>query len=52
MEAKIRQLLTEKRYEQAVRMARQLIARYPNSPQASVLHDQLPRLEEKAAALG
>ena len=51
MEAKIRQLLTERRYEQAVRMARQLIARYPSSPQASVLHDQLPRLEKKAAAL-
>ena len=51
MEAKIRDLLTEHRYDQAVRMARQLIARYPNSPQASVLPDQLPRLEEKAAAM-
>jgi tetratricopeptide (TPR) repeat protein len=52
MEANIRELVTQRRYEEAVRLARQLIARYPNSPQAGVLHDQLPRLEEKAAALG
>ena len=51
METNIRELVTRRRYEEAVRLARQLIARYPNSPQALVLHDQLPRLEEKAAAM-
>jgi outer membrane protein assembly factor BamD (BamD/ComL family) len=49
MEAGIRDLLARQRYEEAVRQARALIARYPHSPQAAVLHDQLPRLEEKAA---
>ncbi len=50
MEAGIRELLARQRYEEAVRQARELISRYPHSPQAAVLHDQLPRLEEKAAA--
>lgn len=48
METQIRGLIGGRRYAEALRLARELIERYPNSPQADVLRDQLPRLEEKA----
>lgn len=50
MEAEIRELVKEHHYGEALRKARELIERYPNSPQAAALREQLPRLEEKAAA--
>lgn len=50
MEADFRALLKDHHYEEALTIARELIARYPNSPQAQVLQDQLPRLEQKADA--
>lgn len=52
MESDIRDLLKHKRFADAVDLARDLIERYPNSPQAEILRDQLPKLEEKAAAAG
>ncbi len=48
METRIRDLIKEHRYTEALTIARQLIARYPDSPQAGVLREQLPRLEQKA----
>jgi tetratricopeptide (TPR) repeat protein len=50
MEAEIKGLITAHRYGEALRIARELIQKYPNSPQAAVLRDQLPRLEERAQA--
>ncbi len=49
METAIRDLIKEQRYREALRVADQLLERYPNSPQAAVLRDQLPRLRQKAA---
>lgn len=48
MEAEVRELLHEHRYEEAVRIARAIVEQYPKSPQAAVLREQLPRLEQKA----
>ena len=48
MEAEIRELVKDKRFEEALRIAHQLIEAYPDSPQAGVLREQLPRLEEKS----
>jgi outer membrane protein assembly factor BamD (BamD/ComL family) len=50
MEAEIRELVHQQRFDNAVRAARQLVEQYPHSPQAEVLRQQLPKLEEKAAA--
>jgi tetratricopeptide (TPR) repeat protein len=52
METEIRELIKAQRFEEALRSARELIQQYPNSPQAAVLREQLPRLEEKTAAYG
>jgi predicted O-linked N-acetylglucosamine transferase (SPINDLY family) len=52
METEIRDLIKAHRFDQALRIAHELLERYPESPQAAVLRDQLPRLEEKAAAMG
>ncbi|MCK4343602.1 MAG: hypothetical protein KAY37_17960 [Phycisphaerae bacterium] len=48
MENEIRDLIKEQRFVEALRTARELIGRYPDSPQAAVLRGQLPRLEQKA----
>lgn len=48
MEAEIRERIKEHRYTDALRRARELIERYPDSPQAAILREQLPRLEEKS----
>lgn len=48
MEAEIRDLIKEHRFNEALRIAEMLIEQYPDSPQAGVLRDQLPRLREKA----
>ena len=52
METQIRDLIKEHRFDEALRAAHELLDQYPDSPQAGVLRDQLPRLEEKAAAMG
>jgi tetratricopeptide (TPR) repeat protein len=51
-EADIRELIKQHRYDEALRIARELIDQYPDSPQAEALRDQLPRLEERAATMG
>jgi hypothetical protein len=52
MESEIRDLIKEQRYDEALRIAHELLQQYPDSPQAAVLREQLPRLEERAAAMG
>lgn len=52
METQIRDLIKERRFDDALRIAHELLDQYPDSPQAGVLRDQLPRLQEKAAAIG
>jgi hypothetical protein len=52
MEAEIRELVKQHRYGEALRIAYDLVEQYPHSPQAEALRDQLPRLEEMAAAAG
>lgn len=49
MESDIRDLIQARRFPDALRVAKELIERYPRSPQAEVLRDQLPRLEQRAA---
>jgi outer membrane protein assembly factor BamD (BamD/ComL family) len=49
LEAEIRDLIRDQRYADALRRARQVIADYPDSPQAQVLREQLPKLEQRAA---
>ncbi len=46
MESEIRDLIKDQHFADALRVARELIARYPDSPQAAILRDQLPRLEQ------
>lgn len=48
MEHEIVELLRQQRFADALGTARELIGRYPDSPQANKLRPQLPRLEEKA----
>ncbi len=50
MEGQIRDLIREQHFAEALAIARQLISKYPTSPQAAVLREQLPRLQERAAA--
>jgi outer membrane protein assembly factor BamD (BamD/ComL family) len=52
MEAEIRAMIKEQRFDEALRVAHELLQQYPNSPQAAVLREQLPRLQDKAAAMG
>ena len=49
METLIRDLVRARRFVEALRTANELIERYPRSPQALALRDQLPRLRERAA---
>jgi hypothetical protein len=49
MESDFREQMKQRRYETALRLANELIERYPSSPQAEALRGQLPRLEEIAA---
>ncbi|RMF84901.1 MAG: hypothetical protein D6744_02295, partial [Planctomycetota bacterium] len=51
MEAEIRDLIKQHRFDGALRVARSLLEQYPTSPQAEVLREQLPKLEQKAAAM-
>ena len=49
MEADIRDLIHAQKFGEALRVARQLLNDYPDSPQAQVLREQMPRLEQRAA---
>jgi outer membrane protein assembly factor BamD (BamD/ComL family) len=49
MEAQIRAFIRDRHYSDALALARSLVEKYPNSPQAAVLKDQMPRLEQRAA---
>jgi outer membrane protein assembly factor BamD (BamD/ComL family) len=48
MEAEIRELIQQRRFNDALRKARTLVGRYPDSPQAAALQDTLKKLEERA----
>lgn len=50
MEAEIREHFRQHRYADALRLAQDVIEQYPGSPQAEALREQLPKLQEKAAA--
>ena len=50
IEGSIKDLVKRRRYEEAAALADELIATYPNSPQASVLRGTIGQLREKAAA--
>ena len=52
MESQIRDLIKQQRFDEALRVTHELLQQYPDSPQASVLREQLPRLEEKAHTTG
>jgi len=52
MEANIRTLSQQHRYSDALRVARDVIDRYPTSPQASALREKIGRLEQLATAGG
>jgi len=47
MELRFRELLRQGKFQAALQLAQELIERYPNSPQAEVLREQLPRLQER-----
>ncbi|MCG3127530.1 MAG: hypothetical protein CHACPFDD_02392 [Phycisphaerae bacterium] len=48
MEANYRQHVAQRRFADALRLAQQIIERYPSSPQAEALREQIPKLEERA----
>ncbi len=50
LESEIAELTRRSRFAEAYRLAIDLTERYPNSPQATVLRQQLPRLEQLARA--
>lgn len=50
MEAEFRELVKQHRTGEAIALARELIQRYPQSPQAEFFRDQLPKLEERLMA--
>lgn len=51
LESEIRDLVRNHRYQDAIRIAGDVIQQYPNSPQADALREQLPKLQERAVAL-
>lgn len=48
LEQQYRELVKNHRFEEALRVAHDLITQYPGSKQAEILREQLPKLEEKA----
>ena len=51
MESVIKEHVREQRFDAALRVAHQLVESYPDSPQAHVLREQIPKLEQRAAEL-
>jgi len=49
-ERDIKELIRRQRYDEALGRARELIEKYPKSPQAEALRGQIPRLEQRAQA--
>ncbi|NLG41995.1 MAG: hypothetical protein GX547_02015, partial [Phycisphaerae bacterium] len=49
MESEFREQMKQRQFASALRLANELMERYPKSPQADVLRSQLPRLEKLAA---
>ncbi len=52
MESDIVELVKQQRFNAAIRVARDVLSRFPSSPQAAALRQQLPRLEQKAIEHG
>lgn len=52
MEHEIRELVKQQRFDAAIRVGREVLQRFPSSPQAHALREQLPRMEHKAIELG
>lgn len=48
MESDYRRHVAQRRFADALRLAQQIIERYPSSPQAEALREQMPKLEERA----
>lgn len=48
LEAQLKELLRSHRYIEALALAQDIINKYPNSPQAKVLKEQLPQIMSKA----
>ena len=46
LETQYKAHITQQNYWEALELARRIISDYPLSPQANVLRDQIPRLEE------
>jgi hypothetical protein len=51
METQIHELVRQRRFDLALRIANDVIDRFPQSPQAEALRGQLPKLRERAAPL-
>ena len=48
LENEIKELIRTKKFADALDLAQQVIANYPDSPQAEALRSQLPRLQQRA----
>lgn len=51
LEQQFRELYRQRRFDEALHIARTVVDRYPHSPQAKALREQLPKLEELAATM-
>jgi hypothetical protein len=49
MEGQFRELLAQHRFDEALSIGRLFLERYPHSPQAAALREQLPKLEQRLA---
>jgi outer membrane protein assembly factor BamD (BamD/ComL family) len=49
MEQQYAEMIRTRRFGDALRAAREMIATYPNSPQAEIMRQQLPRLEQRVS---
>jgi len=52
LEDRFKDLLAARRVKEALALAERIIREFPDSPQAAVLRDQLPKLRDQAVALG
>lgn len=52
LEARFKNLVKHRRYQDAVELAADIIRQYPNSPQATALREQMPTLELRAQQAG
>ncbi len=47
LESQYQHMVTTKRFDEALRIAHEILRQYPGSPQASALKEQIPRLEQR-----